>query len=68
MEPTGPITPRERDVLDAASNHSYLCRCDLCLAWWALMGPNGGEPGKYGPFSRAEVNERQRQLGESETG
>lgn len=22
-----------------ASKHSYYCKCDLCLEWWELMGP-----------------------------
>ena len=24
---------------DEASNHPYECRCELCLEWWQLVGP-----------------------------
>lgn len=36
------------------SNHSGSCRCDLCLQWWATLGPD--DDGKYGPFIEAEVS------------
>ena len=54
-------------VLDRASDHHYQCRCDDCLTWWALCGPDGDTPGDYGPFTKAEVNARQREIGEEET-
>ena len=56
-----------RDELDASSDHAYGCDCDRCLSWWARVGPDGGEPGCYGPFTKEQVNQRQRELGETET-
>ena len=38
----------------SASDHSYDCRCALCLAWWARMGADP-QIGGYGPFSEEEV-------------
>jgi hypothetical protein len=49
------IPADELAVLDANSNHPYTCRCKNCCRWWVLMGPDGGEDGNYGPFSRDEV-------------
>lgn len=31
--------PLTLDEFDAASNHPYSCRCDLCKRWWAEVGP-----------------------------
>lgn len=49
------IPADERAILDAGSNHDGRCRCQTCLRWWVLMGPDGGVPGRYGPFNRDEV-------------
>ena len=57
------ITKQEQEVLDAGSSHNYNCRCDTCLQWWIEVGPDGGEPGEYGPFSRDEVIARATELG-----
>jgi hypothetical protein len=54
-------------ILDESWSHPYNCNCDICLSGWALVGPDGGEPGSYGPFTTEQVNERQRDLGVSET-
>jgi len=61
------LTDDEKRALDAGSNHTYDCRCEKCLTWWAMCGPDGGVPGNYGPFDKAEVNERQRELGLGES-
>ena len=52
---------------DIGSDHAYECRCDFCLEWWTELGPDGFEPGNYGPFTKEEVNARQRELGLAET-
>ena len=52
----------DQSRIDAASDHSYHCKCANCLEWWALMGPDGGDPGDYGPFSTHEVNTAQVRL------
>jgi hypothetical protein len=49
------IPTDERAVLDAGGGHDYKCTCSLCKRWWVLVGPDGGEPGNYGGFSRNEV-------------
>lgn len=54
---------REDPELMDASDHHFQCRCEICLRWWAMMGPDGMEPGQYGPFSTAEVNTKQDELG-----
>lgn len=41
-----------QDFMDASS-HPFSCRCSICLAWWAHMGPE--EDGNYGPFTVEEV-------------
>jgi hypothetical protein len=56
-----------RVELDAGSSHPFGCDCDTCLTWWARVGPEGGEPGSYGPFTKDQVNARQRELGIQET-
>ena len=56
-----------RAELDAGSDHKFDCDCNTCLTWWARVGPEGGEPGSYGPFTKTKVNARQRELGELET-
>jgi hypothetical protein len=67
-QPIPPPAPESTTGIDAefmaSTEHSYGCRCNGCLTWWAKMGDDEGD---YGPFTRAEVNERQRQLGLSET-
>lgn len=55
--------PEALAALDAGSNHPYNCRCATCLTWWAHMGPDGGDAGDYGPFTKDEVNGEQRRLG-----
>lgn len=45
-----------------ASDHPYDCDCPKCLTWWAECGPDGGEPGAYGPFTKSDVNTEQRRL------
>jgi len=57
------MDPLHKEICDKADKHSYGCSCDICLRWWALMGPDGGEPGNYGPFIQAQVNEMQRSMG-----
>ncbi len=52
-------------ILD--TKHGYECACPRCLTWWALMGPDGGEPGCYGPFTKDQVNAEQRRIGEQVT-
>jgi hypothetical protein len=61
------ISPEHRRILDVADRHRFGCDCDTCLSWWALCGPDGGEPGSYGPFTKEQVNTRQKELGETET-
>jgi len=46
-----------------AMDHHYRCPCDTCLEWWARMGPDGEEPGSYGPFTKERVNAEQIRLG-----
>lgn len=57
------LPPETVQVLDVGSDHSYSCTCATCLAWWAEMGPDGGEPGDYGPFTKERVNAEQRRRG-----
>jgi hypothetical protein len=61
-----PLTPEQKRAV-LLTDHVYGCNCDVCLTWWALMGPDGGEPDSYGPFKREQVNERQREIGREET-
>lgn len=49
------ISPEVQQTLDTGSNHDYRCKCGVCLQWWVEMGPDGGEPGNYGPFDAEEV-------------
>lgn len=53
-----PSEPRSQPVISekftAVSNHVYQCRCDICLIWWAQVGPEPDED-NYGPFTEAEV-------------
>ena len=56
------IDRRNRKILDEAWSHPYSCNCDTCLSCWALVGPDGGTPGSYGPFTKEEVNKRQREM------
>ena len=47
----------------AASEHGFTCRCPRCLKWWVKMGPDGGVPDDYGPFSTEEVKQAAEELG-----
>lgn len=49
------IDRETQSALDSGSNHDYRCTCDTCLRWWVEMGPDGMEPGNYGPFTRDQV-------------
>ena len=57
-----PMT-REQQFALLDTTHTYGCNCDVCLTWWALMGPDGDDPGDYGPFEKEQVNARQRAIG-----
>lgn len=46
-----------------ASNHPYRCRCQKCLDWWVSVGPDGGEPDNFGPFTTDEVKARAKERG-----
>jgi len=56
------------DTLSTGSTHHYRCKCQVCLRWWVLVGPEieesdkDGNPTKwnYGPFSDAEIDEAKR--------
>lgn len=39
--------------------HSYYCRCDICLRYWVLVGPEEVEEGvwRVGPFTIEEFLE-----------
>lgn len=52
--------------LEAASAHHKTCRCQDCLLWWAYAGPDQ-VPGDYGPFTKDEVNAKQKVLKIEET-
>lgn len=56
-----PMT-REQQFALLDTTHTYGCSCDQCCTWWALMGPDGGEDGNYGPFTKEQVNARQREI------
>lgn len=51
------------NALYTNSEHDYNCTCEGCCLWWAMMGPDGGTPGDYGPFKKDEVNEKQIEFG-----
>ena len=38
------MTPEQIARFDAASNHPYECRCELCQEWWAQMPDEDEEP------------------------
>lgn len=46
-----------------ASDHPYNCRCQKCLDWWVDIGPDGGEPDSFGPFTTEEVMKRAEERG-----
>lgn len=48
------IAPTEKAVLALAHTHGYACNCDLCLFWFATIGPDEST-GKYGPFTEDEI-------------
>jgi hypothetical protein len=52
--------------LEEANKHRPVCRCKHCLLWWAYAGPNE-VAGDYGPFTKVEVNAKQRELKLEET-
>lgn len=59
------LTEAEKmDITMRAWDHDYSCRCDLCKAAWVLVGPDGGEPGKFGPFHKDEIFVMAKQMGE----
>lgn len=60
------ISPTDQAILDAGSNHNYRCTCEQCCSWWVLMGPDGDEPGHYGPFTREQVVEKARKMSKDE--
>lgn len=31
------VTPDKLARFDAASNHPYECRCELCKEWWSMV-------------------------------
>lgn len=45
-------------MLMEGSDHPYQCRCTVCLAWWAAVGPEhlNGIP-TWGPFTAKEIRE-----------
>ena len=47
-----------------AWDHSYSCRCNLCAAAWVILGPDGGEPGNFGPFDEDEIRAMAKEIGE----
>lgn len=49
------------EEFDMPTNHSYQCRCGVCLIWWAQVGPEPDED-DYGPFTEAEVKAEQTRL------
>lgn len=51
-------------VMNVASEHHFRCRCDKCAAWWVLMGPDGGVPDDFGPFSTEEIQAAAVRIGE----
>ena len=55
LAPVLKISQEEDAVLTAGSNHKFLCRCKVCLAWWVMMGPQDGDSDDYGPFSSEEI-------------
>ncbi len=61
MKPEAKILEHAR-IIDKGWSHPYTCACDTCLSSWALVGPDGDEPGSYGPFTVEQVNARQRML------
>lgn len=61
-----PLPPGVADALQTAQQHAPECACDACLVFWAYAGPDFAGGG-YGPFSRAQVNAKQRELGLEET-
>lgn len=52
------LTEAEKMVLcTKAWDHSYSCICRLCQGAWALMGPDGGEKGNWGPFKEEAMKQ-----------
>ncbi len=47
-----------------AWDHSYSCRCEKCAIAWVSVGPDGGEPGNFGPFTEEEIRETAEAIGE----
>jgi len=43
-------------VIFEASDHSYWCKCEKCLAWWVKLGPDP-DTNKHGPFTQDEIDE-----------
>ena len=66
MRPLRTDIPREKlhlMIVDAAWNHPYECTCDTCAMAWAIVGPDGQEPGNYGPFTIEKIQEAADHLG-----
>lgn len=61
-----PVSDETVSKLNAASAHHRTCRCESCLLWWAYSGPDQ-VPGDYGPFTKVEVNAKQKELKIEET-
>lgn len=40
-----------------ASEHPYQCRCEQCLDWWSMVGPEEAPDGRrsWGPFTETEI-------------
>jgi len=56
------MTPREREVTLVASNHQYSCRCWHCLEWFATCQSDDPADYDFGPFTKEEINAKQREL------
>ena len=51
------IPEDEQSVLDGGNRHQYTCRCQVCLNWWVLMGPEDPETGEgFGPFTKEQID------------
>jgi hypothetical protein len=48
-----PLPASEKEILDVASAHNRLCKCEVCLKWWRLMTDESETD--FGPFTKAEV-------------
>jgi hypothetical protein len=53
------ITEENKKILDMGSEHPLNCRCNTCLRWWIMVGPDP-DTKKYGPFTNEEIESFQR--------